>query len=173
MGGVDLMDHLIFYCSMTFSSKWWPTRVILHLLSMSVVNSWIEYCERELKKGVSHKLVMDHLSFQEELANSLCKSEVSPARFRGQPSLRSLLNFTHISWKKTPAPVLPTVEVWHDGFDHWPEAMLLKSAQRCRLEHCGKSGWIQRQKCNVYLCLTSDQNCYHAFHTNKRCPMNY
>ena len=167
------MDHLIFYYSMTFRSKWWPTRVILHLLSMSVVNSWIEYCERELKKGVSCKLVMDLLSFQEELADSLCKSEVSPACFRGQPSLRSLLNFTHIPWKKTPASVLPTVEVWHNGFDLWPEAMLLNSAQRCRLEHCGKSGRIQCQKCNVYLCLTSDRNCYHAFHTNKRCTMNY
>ena len=39
MGGVDLMDHLISYYSMTFRTKRWPTRVILHLLSMSVVNS--------------------------------------------------------------------------------------------------------------------------------------
>ena len=50
---------------------------------MLVVNSLIEYHERELKKGVSRKLVMDLLSFQEELADSLCKSEVSPVRFRG------------------------------------------------------------------------------------------
>ena len=138
MGGVDLMDRLISYYSMTFRTKRWPTRVILHLLSMSVVNSWIEYRERELKKGVSHKLVMDLLSFREELADSLCKSEVSPARFRGRRSMRSLLNYTPIPRKKTPGSVLLTVEVRHDGFDHWPEAMLLKSAQRCRLEHCGK-----------------------------------
>ena len=98
---------------------------------MSVVNSWIEYHERELKKGVSHKLVMDLLSFQEELADSLCKSEVGPACFRGHLSMRSLLNYTPIPWKKTPASVLPTVEVRHDGFDHWPKAMLPKSAQRC------------------------------------------
>ena len=152
---------------MTFRTKQWPTRVILHLLSMSVVNSWIEYCKRELKKAVSRKLVMDLLGFREELADSLCKSEVSPACFRGRPSMRSLLNYTPIPWKKTPASVLATAEVRHDGFDHWPEAMLLKSTQRCRLEHYGKSGWIRCQKCNVYLCLTSDQNCFHAFHTNK------
>ena len=42
-GGVDLMDRLISYYFMTFRAKQWPTRVILHLLSMSVVNSWIEY----------------------------------------------------------------------------------------------------------------------------------
>ena len=77
------MDHLISYYSMTFRTKPWPTIVIPHLLSMRVVNSWIEYHERELKKGVSRKLVVDLLSFQEELADSLCKSEVSPARFRG------------------------------------------------------------------------------------------
>ena len=167
MGRVDLMGRLISYYSMTFRTKRWSTRVILYLLSMSLVNSWIEYRERELKKGVSHKLVMDLLSFREELADSLCKSEVSPARFRGRPSMRSLLNYTPIPRKKTPASVLPTVEVRHDGFDHWPEAMLLKSAQTCRLEHCGKSGRIRCQKCNVYLCLTSDRNCFHAFHTNK------
>ena len=119
---------------------------------MSLVNSQIEYRERELKKGVSCKLVMDLLSFREELADSLCKSEVSPACFRGWPSMRSLLNYTPIPRKKTPASVLPTVEIRHDGFDHWPEAVLLKPAQRCRLEHCGKSGWIWCQTCHVYLC---------------------
>ena len=83
MGRVDLMGRLISYYSMTFRTKRWPTRVILHLLSMSVVNSWIEYRQRELKKEMSRKLVMDLLSFREELADSLCKSEVSPACFRG------------------------------------------------------------------------------------------
>ena len=63
MGRVDLMGRLISYYSMTFRTKRWPTRVILYLLSRSLVNSWIEYRERELKKGVSHKLVMDLLSF--------------------------------------------------------------------------------------------------------------
>ena len=118
MREVDLMDHLISYYSLTFRTKRWPTRVILHLLSMSAVNSWIEYRERELKKRVGGKLVMDLLSFREELADSLCKSEVSPARFRGRPSMRSLLNYTPIPRKKTPASVLPTVEVRHYGFDH-------------------------------------------------------
>ena len=130
MGEVDLMDRLISYYSMTFRTKRWPTRVILHSLSKSVVNSWIEYHEMELKKGVSCKLVMDLLSFREELADSLCKSEVSPTRFRGRPGMRSLLNYTLIPWKKTPASVLPTFEVQHDGFDHWPEVMLVKSTQR-------------------------------------------
>ena len=116
MGGVDLMDRLISYYSMTFRTKRWPTRVILHLLSMSVVNSWIKYREKELKKGVSRQLVMDLLSFWEELADSLCESEVSPARFRGRPSMRSLLNYTPVPRKKTSASVLLSVEFRHDGF---------------------------------------------------------
>ena len=36
---------------------------------MSVVNSWIEYREKELQKRVSRKLVIDLLSFREELAD--------------------------------------------------------------------------------------------------------
>ena len=39
MEEVDLMDCLISYYSMTFRTKRWPTRVILRLLSMSVVYS--------------------------------------------------------------------------------------------------------------------------------------
>ena len=140
MGGVDLMDRLISYYSMTFRTKRWPTRVMFHLLSMSVVNSWIEYRERELKKRVSRKLVMDLLSFREELTDSLCKSEVSPARFRGQPSMRSLLNYTPIPRKKTPASVLLTAEVRHDGFDHWPEAMLLNPLNDVNLSTVEKVG---------------------------------
>ena len=140
MGRVDLMDRLISYYSMMFRTKRWPTRVILHLLLMSVVNSWMEYRERELKKGVSRKLAMDLLRFRPEFADSLCKIELRATRFRGRPSMRSLLNYTPIPRKKTPASILPTAEVRHYGFDHWPEAMLLKSDQRCRLEHCGKSG---------------------------------
>ena len=80
--------------------------------------------------------------------------------------MTSLANYTPIQRKKTPASVLPTVEVQHNGFDQWPEAMLLKSAQRCRLKHCGKSRRIRCQKCNVYLCLASDRNRFHAFNTN-------
>ena len=63
IGGVDLMDWLISCYSMMFRMKQWPTRVMLHLLSMSVLHSWIEYREREIKKRVSHKLVMDLLGF--------------------------------------------------------------------------------------------------------------
>ena len=77
---------------------------------MSVVNSWMEYRERELKKGVSRKLAMDLLSFRPELADSLCKIEVRATRFRGRPSMRSLLNYAPITRKKTPASVLPTAE---------------------------------------------------------------
>ena len=97
------MDRIIFYYSVTFRTKRWPTRVILHLFSIRVVNSKIEYREREHKKVVSHQLVMDLLSFREELASgSLCKSEVIQARFRGRLSMRILLNYTPIPRKKIP-----------------------------------------------------------------------
>ena len=54
--------------------------------------------------------------------------------------MRSLLNYIPIPWKKTPASVLATAEVRHDGFDHWLEAILLKSAQRSQLEYLKK--WV-------------------------------
>ena len=63
MGGVDKMDFLISFYPLVFRTIRRPTRVILHLVSMSLVNAWIEYNEREAAQGSRKKNVMDLLSF--------------------------------------------------------------------------------------------------------------
>ena len=45
MGGTNRMDRLISYYPLTFRTKRWPTRVIMHLFTMSVAKAWIEYCK--------------------------------------------------------------------------------------------------------------------------------
>ena len=99
MGGVDKMDFLISLYPMDFRSKRWPTRVILHMLSMSLVNAWIEYRERESAQGTK-KNIMDLLSFREHVAETLCKAETNTPRPVGRPSYASMLNYCPIPNKK-------------------------------------------------------------------------
>ena len=107
MGGVDLMDCLISYYPMTFRTKRWPTRAILHLFTLNVANAWIEYRERERKKRMKRIQILDLLSFRDEVAQILCKADQCPTRVRGRPSFQSLLYYCPIPEKKTPAAVLP------------------------------------------------------------------
>ena len=101
VGGLDLIDYLISYYPMTFRTKRWPTRVILDLFTMSVANAWIEYRERERKKGMKRNQILDPLlSFREEVGQGLCKAELSPIRVRGRPSFQGLLNHCPIPEKK-------------------------------------------------------------------------
>ena len=93
MGGVDFKDCLTSYYPMTFRRKRWPTKVIIHLLSLSAVNVWIGYRKKKLRKGLKRNQVSDFLAFREAVRQALCKAELSPARFKGRPSFQSLLNY--------------------------------------------------------------------------------
>ena len=105
---------------------------------MSLVNAWLEYRDRECARGTKKKDILDLLGFQDHSAQAFCKAELNPNRPRGRPSFSSLLNYTPVPAKKIKAAVLPVSEVRYDGFDHLPEVATLKSAQRCKLEHCDK-----------------------------------
>lgn len=79
MGGVDFLDRLISYYPMTMRKRRWPPKVILHLLSLTVATCWIEYRERELKKSLKKKQIIDFLAFRDEIVQSLCKTECNQA----------------------------------------------------------------------------------------------
>ena len=93
MGRVDKMDFLISLYPMVFRTKRWPTRVILHLVSMSLVDAWIENKERQAVQGSRKKNIMDLLSFREHVVEALCKAETNRKRPVGRPSFQSLLNY--------------------------------------------------------------------------------
>ena len=123
MGGVDLMDRLIAY----YQTKRLPTRLILHLLSLSIANSWIGYREGERKKYMKRNQILYLLAFREETAQVLCKTELNPTCFRGRPSFWSILNYYPVPEKKTWPAIRRIFEVRYDGFDHWPEVAQISS----------------------------------------------
>lgn len=51
------------------------------------------------------------------------------------------------------------------GFDHIPMVDPIKNARCCRLPGCLSRSRTRCTKCDVYLCLTSERNCFKTFHT--------
>ena len=125
MEGVELMDRLISCYPMTFRTKGWPTRVILHLFIVRPANAWIKYCGRERKKGMKlSQILLDLLSFWEEVG----QAELSPNPVRGRSSFQSLLNYCPIPEKKRDEPfALFLIFVMTDLRYHWPEGTQIKS----------------------------------------------
>uniref|UniRef100_A0A6P7H3T1 PiggyBac transposable element-derived protein 3-like n=1 Tax=Diabrotica virgifera virgifera TaxID=50390 RepID=A0A6P7H3T1_DIAVI len=60
---------------------------------------------------------------------------------------------------------LPEQDKRYDGYEHWPLNDDLQNPLCCRLEACQSRSRIRCSKCNVYLCLSKNKNCFKAFHT--------
>ena len=171
MGGVDKMDFLISFYPLVFRTRRWPTRVILHLVSMSLVNAWIEYKEREADQGSRKKNVMDLLSFYEYVVEAQCKPEANRKQLTSRSSFQRLLNYCPVPKKKTKPAVLPNHECWYDGFDHWPQPNDFAIPHRCKMERCKGKSCILCEKCNVFLCLTKEKKLFLklSFEVNMYC----
>ena len=76
MGGVD-MDFLISLYPMNSRTKRWPTRVIMHLLSLGMVNAWLEYQDRERVRGHKRKEILYLLGFRNVVALKAVKPSTS------------------------------------------------------------------------------------------------
>ena len=132
---------------------------------MSPVNAWIEYKEREAVQDSRRKSIIDLLSFWEHVAEVLYKAETNRKRPVGRPTFQSLLNYSPVPNKKTKPAVLPNHECRYDSFDHWSQPNDLAIPQQCKMEGCKGKSRTLCEKCNVYLCLTKDRNCFKDFHS--------
>lgn len=152
MGGVDLMDMLSSLYRYQIKSRRWYLYIWLHTLTVALVNSWLLY--RRQHPG---EKIMKLRTFQAQIAEGLLKAGQS--KMRGRPS-QSPCPVP----RKRPTP-LPIDEVRFDGFDHLPD-WDSEHRQRCKL--CSEfRSHIICSKCQVYLCVNKDRNCFQSYHTKK------
>lgn len=156
MGGVDLLDSMLGYYRIKLRSKKWYMRIFFHIIDLMVVNAWILW--RRSNNEFSNLALAD---FKMAVAECLCKvNKASFTRKRGRPSaaMETLQNKT----RRGPATDFPMHEVRTDGYSHLPLWCLER--QRCKYP-CGAKTFIKCEKCNVFLCLNKDRNCFYKFHT--------
>lgn len=159
MGGVDICDQMM-ECNRTWlKSKKWTLKVALHFLDLAVVNSWMEYRVDCKSKNMPRKSVKDLLFFRLEVAEALL---CTPKR-----------KFTQLIEEEQEEPIitntrcspLPGSSKRLDGSGHWPVVDKLKTARACRFQQCNSRTRTRCEKCDVYLCLSSEKDCFKKFHT--------
>ncbi|CAF1500613.1 unnamed protein product [Didymodactylos carnosus] len=93
MGGVDLIDMLVSLYRINGRSKKYYTKIIFHLIDLSIVNGWLVYRRHCSQLDIQKRDTMSLLSFRITVAESMLKSAPpTPSTKRGRPSLDSTSN---------------------------------------------------------------------------------
>jgi len=155
MGGVDLCDQTISYHRLTARCKRWPVRVIMHLLDLAVNNCWlIHRAANPANKSV--QLFDYRFLMGEQLLATAGESTCSAT------------DDDETRRRKVPVP-LPINCSRSRRAKHLPEFMkLTNSALQTVLaagrEFCSYKTSVRCTKCNVFLCINANRNCFLLFH---------
>ena len=156
MGGIDKLDMMCSFYKANLKCHRWYIYIWAYTTTIALVNAWFLY-RRNLKLIQPNAKHMPLKKFQAEVASSLIQAE---KRKIGRPSLDQLIVLPP---KKVAAVQSnPTQDVRRDKVNHMPA--YTEKRQRCKQCKIGFS-YIQCQKCNVWLCLQRERNCFNDFHT--------
>ncbi|KAL1440946.1 hypothetical protein MTO96_008992 [Rhipicephalus appendiculatus] len=161
MGGVDKLDFVMALYPMKAKTRKWPVRVICHFVSLALANSWLEYVRDASDQGIPRRKALDMLAFQTDVAISLVQVNKSAPRKRGRPSAESAEVPARRTHNSFPAP--PNA-VRYDGKDHWPQQLQLPFPQRCKYEKCPAKTRVRCRKCDVFLCIAAEKDCFFLYH---------
>lgn len=161
MGGVDICDQLMEAYRTFFKTKKWTLKVIIHLIDLVCVNSWLQYRDDCRNNEVLTKDTLDLLEFRMAVGEALVSSS------KGKPYEEDDNSDDEMIAKRYRPDKSPCMDKRLDNFAHWPTVDNLSSARCCRRKGCNKRTRTRCKKCNVYLCLSKDANCFEKFHTEK------
>lgn len=162
MGGVDVLDQSMEYYRTFLKTRKWTLKVIIHFLDLAVVNCWRLYRCDSLSQGVPANKIMDLLEFRYQIAESLINT---PDRLMREPSPMSPEREPAAGIRRYQPANPPSLGKRYDGYNHLPTVDKLKSPRSCRLESCSSRTKTRCRKCDVYLCCTSDNDCFYLYHT--------
>lgn len=167
MGGVDLADRMMSYCPMRARTKKWTIRTILHLLDVSVANSWLQLRQDQWCHGVPRKKIPQMRKYKLSLGEMLIYSnEEKSLELHDDPENENGLQESQTKKRSCPTP-MPCDSKRRAGVDHMPEIADIKEWKKCRKPGCKGKTRTSCQNCKVFLCLVLNRNCFADFHQEK------
>ncbi|GBP38172.1 PiggyBac transposable element-derived protein 3 [Eumeta japonica] len=160
MGGVDVLDQSIEYYRSFMKTQKWTLKIILHFVDLAMVNAWRLYRCDSIAKGVPKSNIRDLLSFRFEVAETLLNT---PYRDRREASPLHEDPSEPRAGRYRPA-TCPSVGKRFDGYEHFPAFDELKAPRTCRYEGCSSRSKIRCRKCDVYLCISREKDCFYKYH---------
>lgn len=151
MGGVDICDQLMEYYRCLFKTRKWTLKTIMHFHDLSVVNSFQQY-----KRACQLRKTLDLCSFKLHVAEALLDAPPPPNEDLSDSEDEDVP-------RNRPAG-LPSAARRYDQYGLFAVCEDLPAPLRCRLEDCNSRSRIRCSKCNVYLCLNKNKNCFLGFH---------
>lgn len=156
MGGVDIADQVLFYYRSKSRTAKLSVRIILHLFDLASGNSWLEYRHDCKKAG---RRAMDSMMFKMQIAESLICGELG---YQPDDAMDSESDEDHNRNHVRPLPNFPqrTAHALH------MPTSLPKYTERCRCRYpgCPEKTRFSCTTCKMFLCLSSERNCYSLFH---------
>lgn len=156
MGGVDVADQVLFYYRSKSRTAKFSVRTILHLFDLACGNSWLEYRHDCQKAGTK---AMDSMMFKMQIAESLISGELS---CQPDDATDSESDEDHDRKRVLPLPSFPhrTTHALH-----MPTSLpKYTERRRCRYPGCPEKTRFSCTTCKMFLCLSSERNCYSLFH---------
>ena len=89
-----------------------------------------------------------------------CLLERRPSEQRQEDQESEYLESLHVQVEKKTMVPKPVVDIRYDGIHHWPE--FGDKLNRCRV--CSMLSFVSCSKCQIYLCLQKERNCFKQFH---------
>lgn len=156
MGGIDLIDRMISYYRINSKTRKWTVKTILHFLDLSLANAWILYRQDRKMLGDTSKNILDFLDFKVKIADQFLQEKLSNL---GNNPLR--LKTRNSSYQSSPTPSQKRKKR-----THLPAvAGNLKNSVRCKMDGCSKKTKFNCTDCGIFLCVTSERNCFFDYHT--------
>jgi len=157
MGAIDLHDMLVELYRTENKVKRYYLRIVHHLLDMCAVNAWLLY--RHHCKQLNIVKYKSMLQFKSDTAEGLLRAGKDKLKKqKGRPSLRTP---TPPTKRRRLFAARPSEDVRFDNVDHWPNP----TDERQRCKHCSNYSRMKCIKCDIYLCLNKNKNCFRLFHT--------
>lgn len=160
MGGVDVLDQQMEYYRTFIKTNKWTLKVLIHFCDLALVNSWRAYKIDCQANNLPRKNTMDLLDFRLEIGDVLTKTPDKRRRESGDDDILEV-----VAPKKHRKAIKPATTLRYDGYDHLPMSDDLKSPRFCQNETCKSRTKIRCIKCNTYLCIARNQNCFKDYHT--------
>ncbi|XP_060806296.1 uncharacterized protein LOC132903054 [Amyelois transitella] len=129
---------------------------------LSIVNSWRLYKNDCVANKFPRKDTMPLLDFRMDVANSL--SSLPDRRPREDCDEDITARVPRRDYKIYRPSLAPTESKRYDGYEHYPISDDIKAPRSCRLEDCNSRSKIKCEKCDVYLCLSRNKNCFKTYH---------
>lgn len=159
MGGVDLCDRMIAFYRMKTRTKKWTIRVMLHFIDLALVNAWIRYRKDKQLLKAPKKEVLQFLNFKLVIAQTY----LAAINTAGSDADDDDDNDEPLS-KRRKSVEIPAVPQRTSAAKHLPEMTDVTNSMRCRLNGCSGKSKVRCIACKVFLCMTSDRNCFLKFH---------